>query len=490
MGSESMAEVTISKSSSSSGEKLFPPGFRFHPTDEELVLYYLKKKIRGQSLKLDIIGEIDVYKWEPEELPGEAKWNTGDRQWFFFTHRDRKYPNGGRSNRATARGYWKATGKDRVIKHNSRTVGLKKTLVYHQGRAPSGIRTDWVMHEYTMDEEELKRCKNVQEHYALCKIFKKSGPGPKNGEQYGAPFVEEEWSDNDNFLGVESLLMKNIDTLVNQPKLSSGTTVEPEIVPPLAIGSNHEPVVHPGSDVAQSTKEPSEITCVEEVPQPVVVNEDFLELDDLFGPQPAFQNSELPMLNDLQYVPFDEFHPYEFYTEFGPINPFKSQHSQPCNLDFGLEDSGIHLWTHNQNQATEDFTDTQRADVSISTPSGVNEKSGIPDSGVNQNQKFGEDDGTESWFSSALWAFVESVPTSPASASESTALMNNAFDRIPSFGRISDADGVVTVVTSRRVKRSLRSRGIVYFSVLGVLFAMLCVFLGTSIELLERWVLL
>nr|KAJ0187765.1 hypothetical protein LSAT_V11C900488590 [Lactuca sativa] len=77
---------------------------RFHPTDEELVLYYLKRKMCGRSLKLDIIGEVDVYKWDLEELPGY-------RQWFFFSPRDRKYPNGGRSSRATMNGYWKATGK-------------------------------------------------------------------------------------------------------------------------------------------------------------------------------------------------------------------------------------------------------------------------------------------------------------------------------------------------------------------------------------------
>ncbi|KAJ0698870.1 putative transcription factor NAM family [Helianthus annuus] len=68
MGSES-ATVSRSKSPSSSG-KLFPPGFRFHPTDEELVLYYLKRKICCRPLKPDIIGEVDVYKWDPDELPG------------------------------------------------------------------------------------------------------------------------------------------------------------------------------------------------------------------------------------------------------------------------------------------------------------------------------------------------------------------------------------------------------------------------------------
>lgn len=94
-------------------------------------------------------------------------------------------------------GYWKATGKDRTISCNSRSVGLKKTLVYYKGRAPAGERTDWVMHEYTLDEEELKRCPSAQDYYVLYKVFKKSGPGPKNGEQYGAPFKEEEWADDD-----------------------------------------------------------------------------------------------------------------------------------------------------------------------------------------------------------------------------------------------------------------------------------------------------
>lgn len=124
---------------------------------------------------------------------------TGDRQWFFFSPRDRKYPNGGRTNRATKHGYWKTTGKDRIITCNSRDVGVKKTLVFYKGRAPTGERTDWVMHEYCMDEMELSRCQSAHDYYALYKLFKKSGPGPKNGEQYGAPFNEEEWADDECF---------------------------------------------------------------------------------------------------------------------------------------------------------------------------------------------------------------------------------------------------------------------------------------------------
>ncbi|ONK81861.1 uncharacterized protein A4U43_C01F33620 [Asparagus officinalis] len=178
------------------GPNWWPPGFRFHPTDEELVLYYLKRRICGRRLKLRMIGDVDVYKWDPWELPDKSLLRSGDKQWYYFSPRDRKYPNGSRSNRASKHGYWKATGKDRIICHNSKAVGNKKTLVYYQGRAPKGKRTDWVMHEYTLDEQVLMSCSNVQDYFALYKLFRKSGPGPKNGEQYGAPFREEEWEED------------------------------------------------------------------------------------------------------------------------------------------------------------------------------------------------------------------------------------------------------------------------------------------------------
>lgn len=47
-----------------------PPGFRFHPTDEELVAYYLDRKISGHPIELEIIPEVDLYKCEPWDLPG------------------------------------------------------------------------------------------------------------------------------------------------------------------------------------------------------------------------------------------------------------------------------------------------------------------------------------------------------------------------------------------------------------------------------------
>jgi hypothetical protein len=51
-------------------ESCVPPGFRFHPTDEELVGYYLRKKVALQKIDLDVIREIDLYRIEPWDLQG------------------------------------------------------------------------------------------------------------------------------------------------------------------------------------------------------------------------------------------------------------------------------------------------------------------------------------------------------------------------------------------------------------------------------------
>ncbi|KAK8676164.1 hypothetical protein V6N13_034218 [Hibiscus sabdariffa] len=67
-------------------------------------------------------------------------------------------------SRAANQGYWKATGKDREVRHNEQLIGMKKILVFHNGRAPEGLRTNWIMHEYQLVEEELERTGALQEY--------------------------------------------------------------------------------------------------------------------------------------------------------------------------------------------------------------------------------------------------------------------------------------------------------------------------------------
>ncbi|CAM6090092.1 unnamed protein product [Calypogeia fissa] len=159
-----------------------PPGFRFNPTHEELVEYYLKSKVAGSAIEYDFIPEINVYKQEPWDLPAAGP--GSDTDLFFFSQPDKKYAHGVRANRATKTGYWKATGKDKNVKKLGRTVvGMRKTLVFHLGRAPHAKRTNWVMHEYRLADAECDS--SLQESFVLCRVFKKRKVGARSADDRG-----------------------------------------------------------------------------------------------------------------------------------------------------------------------------------------------------------------------------------------------------------------------------------------------------------------
>jgi len=178
----------------------FPPGFRFRPSDEEIVGYYLKNKVQGNKFEFDVIREVDLYKCEPWDLPEKSFLPSRDLEWYFFCPRDRKYPNGSRSNRATEAGYWKATGKDRKVSSRSNKIGTKKTLVFHKGRAPHGERTDWLMHEYRLEGTQCKGGANLQDLYVLSRVFRKAKQGLNDQEptqEVGLPMLNNTLSPTD-----------------------------------------------------------------------------------------------------------------------------------------------------------------------------------------------------------------------------------------------------------------------------------------------------
>ncbi|XP_009626107.1 NAC domain-containing protein 35-like isoform X1 [Nicotiana tomentosiformis] len=148
------------------------PGFRFHPTEEELVEFYLRRKVEGKRFNVELITFLDLYRYDPWELPALAA--IGEKEWYFYVPRDRKYRNGDRPNRVTTSGYWKATGADRMIRsENSQSIGLKKTLVFYSGKAPKGIRTSWIMNEYRLPQHETERLQKAE--ISLCRVHKRSG---------------------------------------------------------------------------------------------------------------------------------------------------------------------------------------------------------------------------------------------------------------------------------------------------------------------------
>ncbi|KFK37442.1 hypothetical protein AALP_AA4G257400 [Arabis alpina] len=179
--------MSESMSISVNGQSQVPPGFRFHPTEEELLQYYLRKKVNSIKIDLDVIRDVDLNKLEPWDIQEMCKiGTTPQNDWYFFSHKDKKYPTGTRTNRATAAGFWKATGRDKIIYSNGRRIGMRKTLVFYKGRAPHGQKSDWIMHEYRLDDniispEDVAVCEVVSiigeasqdEGWVVCRIFKK-----------------------------------------------------------------------------------------------------------------------------------------------------------------------------------------------------------------------------------------------------------------------------------------------------------------------------
>ncbi|XP_064981243.1 NAC domain-containing protein 21/22-like isoform X1 [Musa acuminata AAA Group] len=167
-------------------EAKLPPGFRFHPRDDELVCDYLAAKAAGGSTESSsmMMVDVDLNKCDPWDLPvnrsvstevdcfrGSAAACVGGNEWYLFSLRDLKYATGQRTNRATMSGYWKATGKDKPVTRKGLLVGMRKTLVFYQGRAPKGKKTKWVMHEFRMEGSDGAPKLPFKSDWALCRVF-------------------------------------------------------------------------------------------------------------------------------------------------------------------------------------------------------------------------------------------------------------------------------------------------------------------------------
>jgi len=165
-----------------------PPGFRFRPTDEELVLQYLRRKALALPLPATVILDVhNLYSLDPWDIPGASE---GEK--YFFAVRPAAGKRGGRT--ATASGCWKpaAGGRDIpvVVSRFGRNhlVGVKKSMAFvprrnkGKGRkatsAAAPVQIGWVMHEYrlALPHQHKNGCclgGAGTEEWVVCRIFKK-----------------------------------------------------------------------------------------------------------------------------------------------------------------------------------------------------------------------------------------------------------------------------------------------------------------------------
>ncbi|XP_050155943.1 NAC domain-containing protein 69-like [Malus sylvestris] len=152
---------------------LLPVGYRFHPTEEELISHYLKLKLRGKdSLVSDAIREINICNYEPRELP-EISLIKSDDEWYFYNRPIYKKNSRNEVERATATGFWKSTGKEKIVKaRDNKIIGKKRILTFRQGRGCNAPITNWVMHEFSIPQINPNA---NQRDFVLCYVKKKSG---------------------------------------------------------------------------------------------------------------------------------------------------------------------------------------------------------------------------------------------------------------------------------------------------------------------------
>ncbi|XWS44647.1 hypothetical protein CRYUN_Cryun15aG0066000 [Craigia yunnanensis] len=294
------------------GDLELPPGFRFHPTDDELVNHYLCRKCASQPISVRIIAEIDLYKFDPWQLPDMALY--GEKEWYFFSPRDRKYPNGSRPNRAAGSGYWKATGADKPI-GKPKALGIKKALVFYAGKAPRGVKTNWIMHEYRLanvDRSAGKKNNNLRlDDWVLCRLYNKKGSIEKHlpSTQKWLNYPEMEDQKPNILLNGQNM------TALSQRQQPSSMSMMNDLLQMDA--SDSVPRLHTDSSSSEHVLSP-EITCEKEVQSEPKWNElsnaldfqfNYMDgfQDDPFASQVQFQMDQLSPLQDMFMYPHKPF---------------------------------------------------------------------------------------------------------------------------------------------------------------------------------------
>nr|ANV19798.1 NAC6 [Haloxylon ammodendron] len=156
------------KKTSFEGVSRLPPGFRFEPTDEELLFQYLRCKIFSLPLPASVIPEVHYSKLDPWELPGDSM-----EEKYVFTQKVEKHRRRNQYNKATHSGYWKVitSSEEHIFPPSNLNLlgvyGLKRTLVYHfLNNGP----TDWIMHEYSLAYMN-SNVTSKKEDWIICHVF-------------------------------------------------------------------------------------------------------------------------------------------------------------------------------------------------------------------------------------------------------------------------------------------------------------------------------
>ncbi|KAF0893150.1 hypothetical protein E2562_023180 [Oryza meyeriana var. granulata] len=147
------------------GASNLPPGFHFFPSDEELIVHFLRRKASLLPCRPDIVPTLILNLYNPWELNGKAL--QSGNQWYFFSHATQA--------RTSPNGHWKHIGADETVISGGCNVGLKKTLIFFVGKPFEGIKTNWIMHEYHLMDGSINCSSSSTSSSSSKRSHKKKG---------------------------------------------------------------------------------------------------------------------------------------------------------------------------------------------------------------------------------------------------------------------------------------------------------------------------
>ncbi|XP_057794977.1 putative NAC domain-containing protein 94 [Salvia miltiorrhiza] len=135
---------------SGGGNSVYAPGFKFRPTDEELIVHYLQLEFIKASLpQTRIIKHADIYDYEPHQLSGLVEEDHGDGKMYFYTMIKKIGKSKTDRSIKSKKGNWKPTQAPKEIKGSisGTIIGYKTSFKYYEDKK----KTQWLMQEYKLN---------------------------------------------------------------------------------------------------------------------------------------------------------------------------------------------------------------------------------------------------------------------------------------------------------------------------------------------------
>ncbi|XP_059292340.1 NAC domain-containing protein JA2-like [Lycium ferocissimum] len=189
-----------------------PMGYRFHPTNKEL-LKYLLGFVRDEPLpeQYQLMQQVDLYAdKEPWQIFDE---DTNNNTRYFITPQKKEKPEWKRFSRTVGKGTWKPQGKGKeVFDNKGRLMGYVKSLKYipRANKLSNNANGEWLMTEYSLYNGYLDAKESKKKGYVICKIKKKEKTGDK---KKGNNSNDENMKDVEEY--IDSVLQEEVEEDIN-----------------------------------------------------------------------------------------------------------------------------------------------------------------------------------------------------------------------------------------------------------------------------------